>query len=268
MSESSTTSSGGLHEVVLTLPRWVIVSIAIVLLGCAGTSIWLAATSLTESVRDAATSVLPIVLSMLVVVAAAIGIRRTSTTQVDELVTRFLEVTVKSRLELACRHRDVHPFPFDRVDLVKKVMSRSYAGFALRWPGETHANAQVEVKMNVFNFEVVVEQAVQWAGELPASALFDSKNLERVFDHPLLRRIVLTMQGSVAEGYDVRAVFEPKGNGVVLARLSFRQRLREHFLASPFLKRYYAEDAAILIGVLFQELESAKLLAAPTASHA
>jgi len=119
--------------------------------------------------------------------------------------------------------------------------------------------------MNVINFEVVIEQRLRWPVPLAAdgampNVLFDRDSLDAVFAHPVMRHLAMTVQGSVEEGYKVRALFTPQADGTVLARLSFRQKLREHFLASPFLKRYYAEDAAILVGVLFREMAENQLL--------
>ena len=47
-----------------------------------------------------------------------------------------------------------------------------------------------------------------------------------------------------------RSVHQVKVSG---GDISFRQKLRENFLSSPFLKRYFTEDAAIAVGVLYKE---------------
>lgn len=266
MDDASATSTGSnLHEIIVTLPRPAVIALAALLLVALGAGGWLALTSQVDNVRDVAKSVLLVVLPMTVVVAAAIGIRRTSTTQVDQLVTAFLEETVASRLALACQHRRAHPFPFSRCDMVTGTHGRSYVEFRLTWDDRADEPARVWVKMNVINFEVVVEQRLRWPVPLAAdgampNVLFDRDSLDAVFAHSVMRHLAMTVQGSVEEGYKVRALFTPQADGTVLARLSFRQKLREHFLASPFLKRYYAEDAAILVGVLFREMAENQLL--------
>lgn len=270
MDDSSSPSSGtgGLQEVIITLPRPLVATLALLLLAGAVASGWLAVQAEAESLRDVAKSVLLVLLPMMVVVAAAIGIRRTSTTQVDELVTAFIEKTVLSRFQLACTQRTFHEFPFTAVRLAQPTGGRSYAGFDFDWADEARRSepARVWVKMNVLNFEVIVDQALRWPTPVDAqtdlpSAFFDGDNLETVLKHPVARHLAMTVQGSIEEDYKIRLLLEPGGDGTVLMHLSFRQKLRTHFLASPFLKRYYAEDAAILVGILFRELDKSPFLA-------
>lgn len=270
MDDSSSPSSGtgGLQEVIITLPRPLVATLALLLLVGAVASGWLAVQAEAESLRDVAKSVLLVLLPMMMVVAAAIGIRRTSTTQVDELVTAFIEKTVLSRFELACTQRTFHEFPFTAVRLAQPTGGRSYAGFDFDWADAARRSepARVWVKMNVLNFEVIVDQALRWPTPVDAqtdlpSAFFDGDNLETVLKHPVARHLAMTVQGSIEEDYKIRLLLEPGGDGTVLMHLSFRQKLRTHFLASPFLKRYYAEDAAILVGILFRELDKSPFLA-------
>lgn len=270
MSDSPASSStSGLHEVILTLPRPAVAGLAVLLLTGAIAAAWMATTSTTQSLQEVAKSVLLVLLPMLVIVAAAIGIRRTSTHQVDQLVTAFLERTVLQRFELACTHHEAHPYPFSEVALARRTFGRSYADFRLsancprcqqRPELPLPPPATVWVKMNVINFEVGTTLRLAWRGALPPNALFDRQTITPVFEHPLLRALSMTIQGSVEEDYKVRVLFEPDGDSHVQAHLSFRQKLRDHFLGSPFLKRYYAEDAVILVGVLFRELLKAGLL--------
>lgn len=262
-------ATSGLHEVILTLPRSAIAGLAVLLIGGSIAGAWMAATAASEGVREVAKSVLLVLLPMVALIAAAIGIRRTSTHQVDLLVTAFLERTLHERFALACRHHEEHPYPFSEVMLARRACGRSYVDFRLsancrrcqqRPERPLPPTATVWVKMNVVNFEVGTTLRLAWSGDPPPAALLARDNLREVFDHPLLRQLSATVQGSVEEDYKVRALFEPDGIGFVRARLSFRQKLREHFLGSPFLKRYYAEDAVILVGVLFNELLEARLL--------
>jgi hypothetical protein len=275
MEETHTTSAsdagGRLQEILITLPRWLVALLLVLVVVGAVAAGWLAATSPAESVREVAKSVLLVLLPMVVLVLAAIGVRRTSTTQVDELVTAFVEKTLLQRFQLACGQRTFHDFPFTAVRLVQPTGGRSYAGFDFDWADGARQGepARVWVKMNVLNFEVIVDQAIRFApavsGERLPSAFFDAHSLGMLLDHPVAQHMAMTLQGSIEEGYKIRLILEPTGEpGTVLMHLSFRQKLREHFLASPFLKRYYAEDAAILVGILFRELQKSPLLAPAT----
>ncbi|MFO1340299.1 MAG: hypothetical protein U1F53_19075 [Burkholderiaceae bacterium] len=259
----SSSAAAGLHEIVVTLPRAAIVALALLLALSVAASLWLALHAGSDGVRDLAKSVLLVLLPISVVLAAAVGIRRTSTTQVDELVTAFLDRTVATRLQLACEHRGTHGFPFAGATLTKPALGRSVAEYRLDWAGHAHAPADVWVKMNVVNFEVGTELSLRWPEALPKSDFLGPANLDEVLGHPVLQHLASTVQGSIEEGYKVRALFKPQGPGRIGLRLSVRQKLGEHFLASPFLKRYYAEDMVILVGVLFHELDEAGLLPPP-----
>jgi hypothetical protein len=273
-SPTSPASTGSLNETIVTLPRPVVIALAVLLGVGVVACLWLAIVAHAESVREVAKSVLLVLLPLSVVVAAAIGIRRTSTTQVDQLVMAFVEQTVLSRFKLACRHpHSFHNFPFHDVVLAVPTHGRSYAAFDFQWadPARRGELARVWVKMNVVNFEVMLDQRIAWPGERPMSgvlpsAFFDHGNLEELLKHPIAQKIAMTLQGSIEEGYKIRMLLQAEPDGGVTLKLSFRQKLREHFLASPFLRRYYAEDAAILVGVLFHEMAECGLLAAPHAA--
>lgn len=261
----SSVQTSGLQEVIITLPRWVIALLGMLLvLGVLG-STWLALSSSASGVQEVAKSALLILLPLLVMVVAAIGIRRTSTTQVDQLVTAFLERTMLHRFELACTQRETSSYPFDAVRLANGTGGRSYARFDLRWAQGSMKGtwATVAVKMNVMNFEVIAEPLLVYQCEprVHHTLRIDAQNLGDMLKQPLVSAIPHAVQGSVDEGYKVTVVVGPVGTQQVRAKLSFRLRLQNHFLASPFLKRYYSEDAAILLGVLHQELQDSKLLA-------
>jgi hypothetical protein len=145
---------------------------------------------------------------------------------------------------------------------------RSYAFFEFEWaqaqPRLDAVPANVGIKTNVFNFEVFTTLALQ-PDCAPRAALADQVigkgNLAQVAAHPVLRHFIGAIQGSVSEGYEVKVEFlEPQAEGQALRmHLSLRQKVRENFLASPFLKRYFAEDAAIVVGVIFNEYRSSGL---------
>src|SRR6185295_17258391 len=123
-----------------------------------------------------------------------IGSRRTSTAQVDQLVTAFVEKTVLARFQLACRHRTFHDFPFQAVHLAVPTHGRSYAAFDFTWhePARRHQKARVWVKMNVINFEVIVEQPIVWPegpDKMLPDKFFDHDNLDEVLEHPFAKHI-------------------------------------------------------------------------------
>lgn len=255
-----------LQETIVTLPVAAIVVLSIVTLGAIG-----AATALMligpESLHETAGKMLVVLLPMLFAIVAAIGIRRTSTRQIDELVARFLERTVRERLELACADHRQSGYPFDRAELVRRANGRSYVSYRMAWADGSSEPVQIAVKMNVYNIELVTQLSLDPAA-LPADAgpieagveFIDRRSLESVRSHPLLRHFHGTLQGAVEEGYAIRVGLKPSG-AVIRMEVSLRQKMQEHFLASSYLKRYFAEDISIAIGVIFNELRDSGLQA-------
>lgn len=220
-----------------------------------------------KDLRETAGHLLVVLSPLLLAVIAAIGVRRTSTKQIDRLVATFLDVSVKQRLEMACGAHadDDFPFPFSRVELSRPSAGRSYAQFRLHWAQGQRPPTLVWVKMNVINIEVVARLPVRCPDAAPGPVLethfIDDHNLELLTRHPVLRHFHGTIQGAVAEGYQIRAHLEGRDPGHAELQLSLRQKLREHFLSSPYLKRYFAEDVTIAIGVIFSEWRASGLAA-------
>ncbi|MFT7721617.1 MAG: hypothetical protein QM788_02095 [Roseateles sp.] len=264
--EPSTTgpASSSLHEIVVTLPVAAIAGLSLlVLAGLAGAAAAMALGA--DKVREAGAQSLVVLLPMLFAVIAAIGIRRTSTRQIDELVARFLERTVFPRLEAACAdHRD-SGFPFRRAHLLRRAQGRSYVRIGLDWAEPGPPPAVIDVKMNVFNIELVAAlplSTAALAGQEPVEFI-DRHNLDRVRSHPLLKHFAGTLQGAVEEGYAIRVSVLGRTEAVTEVQVSLRQKLQQHFLANPYLKRYFAEDLCIATGVVFGELRASGLQAAP-----
>jgi hypothetical protein len=69
---------------------------------------------------------------------------------------------------------------------------------------------------------------------------------------PLVKLVPGCVHGCLAEGYTVLLEATPAGEGMTL-HLMLRQKLQDNFLTSPYLRRYFAEDAAIAAYVFFDE---------------
>lgn len=263
-SPSSASSQHSLQEIIVTLPRWAVGGLLTFLAAAVGVAIWVALNGTSDKQRELATSLLLVLVPTAVAVAAAVGVRRSSTDQVDELVTHFLEHTVLSRLNLACEHHNRHPFPFKSARLEVPTLKRSFAEFKLAWATHPLPDVQVQVKMNVVNLEIMTGLVLQLPAELrdtsPQDLLVDHAQVQRLLDHPIARHLAGALQGAIEEGYVVRLLFGPVRDGRVTLNVSVRQKLETHFLASPYLKRYFAEDATIFIGWLFTELAEHDLL--------
>lgn len=241
----------------MTLPLPAIVAMTLLLVGGLAASVW-AALSGDEHLRDLAKQLVVVELPLLVAVIAAIGIRRSSSHEIDRLVSRFLDVVILERLTIACRDHAQGRYPFKSVKLDKPSRGRSYAFYTLGWATLPHAPVQVGVKMNIFNIEVLADLPLR----LPAGAppirevetfLVDRHSLGKIAEHPLLQSFQGVIQGSIEEGYAVRLTLRHGNDGQAELHVSLRQKLGDNILSSPYLKRYFAEDIAIVVGVLFDE---------------
>ena len=258
-------SSAGLRDLIVTLPtRSIVAMVTLAAVGLGG-AIWLIFFGPSESVKTAAAHTLVVLLPAAGALIAAVGVRRNSTDQIDHLVEDFLGTIVLKRLEQWCATKPGIgvTFPFEKVELIEPVNGRSYGFFRLT--RRDHQGTQdVGIKMNVFNFEVLTKfdlalKSEQLAGEFMRNHLIDHETLSEVRAHPILSHFMGSLQGSVEEGYNVRVTFdEPRTTpqGILVGvHFSFRMKLKENFLTSPFLKRYFSEDAAILVNVIFGELD-------------
>jgi hypothetical protein len=248
------------------LPLWGIVMLALLCGGSLTLASWLAVTSQNDGIKGTAVQLLVILVPLTSAVIAAIAIRRTSTDQIDKLINGFLEKTLLQRFSIWCQSSvpifTSHGYPFSKVKLREPVQGQSYAFYCLSWRNSNLPDALVGIKTNVFNFEIFTTLAIQIPTDSSIqlgteSWILTPDNILSIQNHPLLNSFFGIIQGSVNEGYVVAIELtsdphsaDPSSGTVTIA---LRQKVRENFLTSSFLKRYFAEDAAIAVGVLFSE---------------
>ena len=267
MESNQPSGANGIKDAIVTLPAWGIFLIGLLCISSLLTALWLLAFSKEDNLKGNAIQLLIVLIPLTSAVIAAIAIRRTSTRQIDRLVTGFLEETVLERFKSWA-----HPlqrnglsdfiYPFSDVKLVSPTQNRSYAYFSFRWREMPQHEAIVGIKTNVFNFEIFARISIETPNTININSaheniLITKENISTISNHPILSRFIGIIQGSASEGYEIKIEFgkpEIKEQCTNISmHISLRQKLRENFLASPFLKRYFAEDAAIAIGVLFSE---------------
>ena len=258
-------NNAGLRDLIVTLPPLSIAAMVTLAVVGLGGAIWLIFNGPSESVQTAAAHTIVVLLPTAGALIAALGVRRSSTDQIDRLVETFLEKTVLQRLEKWCSAQSGvgRSFPFSAVKLLEPVNGRSYAFFRLTGRDNSGSH-DVGIKMNVFNFEVLTKfdlavKPEQIGGDFVRNHLINHETLAKVSSDPILRHFIGSLQGSVEEGYTVKVAFDeprttPAGT-LIGSHFSFRMKLKENFLTSPFLKRYFSEDAAILVNVIFNELD-------------
>jgi hypothetical protein len=266
MSSDAPTNQQGFKDVIVTLPVWGISVIAGLCFCSLALAVGLVLLSDSDNVKGYAVQLLLVLVPLGSAVIAGIAIRRTSTRQIDRMVAGFLEKTLLERFQIHCNSSSdmgLGTYPFHAVKLRQPCRGTSYAAYELQWRPRgdrmSYPPARINVKCNVFNFELFSQLPVQTdpsvdAANLP-NVIVNAGNVRELVSHPVLGHFMSVLQGSVNEGYEAHVSFEPQPERqrVWMMHFSLRQKLRENFLTSPFLKRYFAEDAAIATGVLCRE---------------
>jgi hypothetical protein len=257
------------RDAIITLPMWAVILIAMISGTALVASLWVAVTSTSSEIKTTAMQLLLVLVPLASAVVAAIALRRTSTAQIDRLVTSFLEKTMLHRFQKWCRSSyglSDHRYPFSAVNLVEPTDGRSYAYFDLQWRDSPNKKTRIGIKANVFNFEVFTTLELRTDSVCNTDIVISKTNLHKISQDPILKYFIGAIQGSINEGYEIKVeYFAPKSDGdanVMPVSFSFRQKVRENFLASPFIKRYLAEDAVILTSVLHNEYMNSGFYAA------
>lgn len=135
MESNQPSGANGIKDAIVTLPAWGIFLIGLLCISSLLTALWLLAFSKEDNLKGNAIQLLIVLIPLTSAVIAAIAIRRTSTRQIDRLVTGFLEETVLERFKSWA-----HPlqrnglsdfiYPFSDVKLVSPTQNRSYAYFS------------------------------------------------------------------------------------------------------------------------------------------
>ncbi len=250
-----------LQDAIITLPLWAVVILALISGVSLVVSLLVAVISTNNEVKKTAIQLMLVLVPLSSAVIAAIAVRRTSTAQIDRLITSFLEKTILHRFEKWCKSSygvSTYSYPFSSVKLIEPTDGRSYAYFDLLWRELPNKMTRIGIKANVFNFEVFTTLELFTNLSCQSDVIVNKNNLDHILQDKVLKHFIGVIQGSIDEGYEIKVQYlEPKssseGNSILPVHFSFRQKVRENFLTSPFLKRYFAEDAVIIVSVLHNE---------------
>lgn len=260
-----------LRDALLALPPWAAYG-AIGLLACGVlTGIALLSTpGLDDALHSTGGQLLVVCLPILSVAIGVLGASGSSTKRIDALVAEYLRNTLQDKLRTYLVHDQsdsprLSPFPplFERMAPHYRNELTSYCFY--RFFDAQERRFDVLVKSNVFNFEVSMRLQLRClpAG-VTAEHLSHPYNFNSLEDwpaargNPLVNLVAGCVHGSLAEGYAVYLDANPDGDGMTL-NMQLRQKLRENFLTSPYLRRYFAEDAAIGAYVFFSDAFAANL---------
>lgn len=153
-----------------------------------------------------------------------------------------------------------YPFPplFTRMErhFSKEITSYCYYHFF----DDEDRRFDILVKSNVFNTEIAVALHLapppegRSEAETHDSYTFDSPDAwTRASSNPLVKLAPIAIHGSLAEGYTINVASKAEADGGLMVSYRLRQKLQENFLTSPYLRRYFSEDAAIAVYFLYSE---------------
>ncbi|SPM31523.1 hypothetical protein [Mycobacterium terramassiliense] len=264
--EENKESSSKLPDNLLALPLWAAVTALGLLSAGVVVGFIFLLTPLGEAERTAGSGLLVISLPVLSVAIGILGASWARTERIDSMVAGFLRHTVRKKLEIylvgtkSDKVGDT-PYPplFNRIETFSRSSISSYCHFHLF--DDKERRFDILVKSNVFNFEIAfyLHLAAPPAGYTDAhrEQSFDYESLKdwsvAATQNPLIALATGTMHGSIAEGYTVYVQARPDENGGIVATYRLRQKLQSNFLTSPYLRRYFSEDAALASYYFFAE---------------
>lgn len=259
-------SESSLRDNLLALPIWA--SLTAFGLLAAGVGVGFAlllAPGISDALRGSGGQLLVLSLPVLAVLAGLLGASWARTQRIDGMVASYLRGTVGTKLQTylvapKVRESRASPYPplFVRMEKLFREDIASYCCFRLF--DDRDRRFDVVVKSNVFNFEInlrlqLAEPPPGFKPDMPEQS-YDRTSLEdwaAVSVDPLIEVVSSTLHGSLAEGYTLYVRAELDGDGGLGVNYRLRQKLQTNFLTSPYLRRYFSEDAAIATYFFFAE---------------
>jgi hypothetical protein len=258
-------SQSPLSDNLLALPRWATV-FAVGLLSVAVTLgfLLLLIPGLDNSLRGDGAQLLVVSLPALALTIGFLGATWASTARIDNMVAWYLRHTIGDKLEaylVGSKDLEVGPslYPplFKRMERQFRKGMNSYCIFQLF--DDHDRRFDLLVKSNVFNFEICFWLHVKALPGAAAPILTKESHVILSLDEwttfssePIIDFVGDTLYGSVSEGYSVFAEANPESDGLCMTYI-LRQKIESNFLVSPYLRRYFAEDAAIASYFLYAE---------------
>jgi hypothetical protein len=261
-----------LRDSLIALPKRVLPLLALIPFLSTGVGIYLVATDNSESVRTAAILLITLSAPAFTVAVGLAAAVRVGTKDIDRLITTWLSETVAEKLNgylvgapAARASRLRHPPLFSGLEAIPDASTSSYCLYEL-----TDSDDRpyfLYVKSNIINVELGIYVALAGVGrELPSNRIrvSDLSAWEKYLDDPRVSCCADAVYGSICEGYQLYIASARNPDGPYVA-YRLRQKLDAPFITSPYMRRYVAEDLAIMAYAIFAEITSAKEVAiAPT----
>jgi hypothetical protein len=260
-------SPSPLSDNLLALPRWAVwATLGLLALGVASGFTFLIVPNLNDALRSAGGSLLVISLPALALSIGLLGGSWARTERIDAMTARYLYHTVGNKLEshLVGQTSDTSlsgstsdtPL-FVRMERRAEKKTTSFCYYSLF--DDKNRRFDIFAKSNVFNFEIAMALHLD---TVPATFTADMPRITYQLSsqdewpapsaNPLVDLVSSTLYGSLSEGYSI-LIDARIGNDGVRVVYQLRQKLQSNFLTSPYLRRYFAEDAAIACHALYEE---------------
>jgi hypothetical protein len=259
-------SESTLRDNLVALPVWVsLTALGLLAVGVAVGFTLLLAPNLSDALRSAGGQLLVVSLPVLALVIGVFGASRARPERIDAMVATYLRQTVGDKLEaylVKPKLEDDRPYPypplFARMERHFRSEITSYCHYHLF--DDQNRRFDIMVKSNVFNIEISVTLHLATPPQGYTIALsehsYDFNSLEDwsgMSASPLVALVPVTIHGSLAEGYTVYVRSHAEEGGGLCLNYRLRQKLQGNFLTSPYLRRYFSEDAAIATYFLYSE---------------
>jgi hypothetical protein len=250
-------SQSPLNDNLLALPRWAVFSaVGLLTAGVTVGFVLLFAPGLSDALRSAGGQMLLISLPALALTTGLLGATWARTERIDDMVAWYLTHTVGDKLEnylVGSRNLDKTQSQFPPLFVrMERIWQKQFGSFCTyRLFDAQDRRFDLFVKSNVFNFEIsyCLHVSPTLTTTTPAEtnhshAILSLTDWPSYSTHPLVELVTGTLYGSLSEGYSVYFDFKSEESGQCV-NYKLRQKLETNFLVSPYLRRYFAEDAAI-----------------------
>jgi hypothetical protein len=251
-------SPSPLSDNLLALPRWAVgATLGLLALGVALGFTFLIVPNLNNALRSAGGSLLVISLPALALSIGLLGSSWARTERIDAMTARYLYHTVGDKLESNLVGSTSNTPRFVRMERRAEKKTTSFCYYSLF--DDNNRRFDIFAKSNVFNFEIAMALHLDTvpatiADDMPRKTyqLSSQDEWPAPSTNPLVDLVSSTLYGSLSEGYSI-LIDARIGNDGVRVVYQLRQKLQSNFLTSPYLRRYFAEDAAIACHSLYGE---------------
>ena len=252
-----------LRDSLIALPQRLLLLIACIPLVAAGLGVYLLFSETSDSVRTAGIVLITLATPSLTVAVGLAAAARVRTDDIDRLVATWLANTVAEKLSGYLVGTDKSPgsrlFPplFRHVRAVSDRATSSYCVYEIT--DFEDRSYFLFAKSNIFNVEIGLFFALTGtARDIPTAPvhLTDMASWAASRDDPRVMCVADVLYGAVSEGYSVYITNAKNRDGDYVT-YRFRQKLHTQFVTSPYTRRYFAEDFAILSYWLYWEIHRA-----------